>query len=63
MMENQITPTLNSLAEKWQDPILLELHATRERLANEYGNDIRVICDAARTGFLSHTKIKNTVVN
>ncbi len=51
-MKNQAAQTLKLESAQWQDPILLELHATRERLANEYGNDIRAICEAARRGNL-----------
>ena len=42
----------------WQDPILLDLHATRERLAQAYGNNIKNICDAAR-----HGEFKNIFYN
>ncbi len=53
-----INPISQAIKTPWQDPILLELHATREKLASEYGNDIRVICDAARLG-----KFKNNFYN
>jgi hypothetical protein len=56
-METQITPTINSNAAYCQDTILLELHATRERLANEYGDDIGTICDAVRLGTVRMKKI------
>ncbi len=42
----------------WQDPILLDLHATREKLAQAYGNNIKDICDAAR-----HGEFKNIFYN
>lgn len=58
-MENKTAQTLNIMPSQWQDPILLELHATRERLANQYGNDIRAICDAARHGILMNKNMKS----
>jgi hypothetical protein len=59
-------PHANSIAQAtktpWQDPILLELHATREKLASEYGNDIKAICDAARIGLLGNKNAINSVL-
>jgi hypothetical protein len=59
------TPHANSIAQvtktPWQDPILLELHATREKLAYEYGNDIKAICDAARQGLLRNISFNNEI--
>jgi hypothetical protein len=37
----------------WQDPIVEEIHQTREKIAQAYGNDIHAICEAARHGKLS----------
>lgn len=37
----------------WQDPIVAEIHHTREKIAQAYGNDIHAICEAARRGELS----------
>lgn len=51
-LEDTQTTSVENTKTPWQDPILLDLHATRERLANAYGNDIRAICDAARAGYL-----------
>jgi hypothetical protein len=49
-----INPISQAIKTPWQDPILLELHATREKLASEYDNDIKSICDAARIGLLGN---------
>jgi hypothetical protein len=60
------TPHANSIAQAtktpWQDPILLELHATREKLASEYGNDIKSICNAARIGLLGNKNAIKSVL-
>lgn len=56
-MENQATQTPKLEPAQWKDPILLELHAVRERLANEYGNDIHAICEAARLGAFSNINL------
>ena len=37
----------------WQDPLIAEIHQTREQIALAYGNDIHAICEAARRGELS----------
>ena len=37
----------------WQDPLVAEIHQTREKIALAYGNDIHAICEAARRGELS----------
>lgn len=37
----------------WHDPLVAEIHQTRERIALKYGNDIHAICEAARCGELS----------
>ena len=37
----------------WQDPILQEIYATRERISNAYGNDLHAIVVAAQRGDLS----------
>ena len=37
----------------WQDPLIAEIHQTREQIALAYGNDVHAICDAARRGELS----------
>ena len=56
MLTLQMHSTTPQVKTPWQDPILKELHATREKLASEYGNDIRAICDAARFGLLRNLK-------
>lgn len=37
----------------WQDPIVAEIHRTREKIARAYGNDIHAIFAAAQRGELS----------
>jgi hypothetical protein len=37
----------------WQDPIVTEIHQTRERIAQSYGNDLHAIFMAAQRGELS----------
>ena len=37
----------------WQDPIVAEIHQTRERISQHFGNDIHVIFAAAKRGELS----------
>jgi hypothetical protein len=37
----------------WQDPILQEIYATRDRISNAYGNDLHAIVVAAQRGDLS----------
>jgi len=37
----------------WQDPIVAEIHRTREKIAQAYGNDIHEIFAAAQRGELS----------
>ena len=52
-LEDTQSASIQNTKTLWQDPILLDLHATREKLASAYGNDIRSICEAARMGHLS----------
>jgi hypothetical protein len=59
MYTAQTNPTIQATKTPWQDPILVELHATREKLAREHGNDIKIICDAARRGLF---KLRNQIV-
>jgi hypothetical protein len=37
----------------WQDPIVTEIHQTRERISQSYGNDLHAIFMAAQRGELS----------
>ena len=37
----------------WQDPIVAEIHQTRERIARYFGNDVHAIFAAAKRGELS----------
>ena len=37
----------------WQDPIVAEIHQTREKISQLYGNDLHAIFAAARRGELS----------
>lgn len=37
----------------WQDPIIAEIHKTREQIAQRYGNDLHAIFAAALRGELS----------
>jgi hypothetical protein len=55
-------PISQTIKAQWQDPILLELHATREKLASEYGNDIKSICNAARIGLLGNQNAIKSVL-
>jgi hypothetical protein len=32
----------------WQDPIIAEIHKTREKISLSFGDDIHAICEAAR---------------
>lgn len=32
----------------WHDPVVAEIHATRERLAEQYHNDLRAYSEAAQ---------------
>ncbi|MDP2751812.1 MAG: hypothetical protein Q8O31_04300 [Rhodocyclaceae bacterium] len=58
----------------WHDPIVAEIHATRDRLANQYQNDLVAYSKAAEThcrmlGFnvieqdkhLRHTHVSNII--
>jgi hypothetical protein len=44
----------------WHDPIVEEIHQTRERIAQMYDNDIHAIFEAARHGELSKQLIADT---
>ena len=41
----------------WQDPIVTEIHQTREKIAQAYGNDIHEIFVAAQRGELSNPSV------
>ena len=36
----------------WQDPVISEIHLTREKIAARFGNSIHAMCEAARLGQL-----------
>ena len=37
----------------WQDPIIAEIHQTRDKISRSYGNDLHAIFTAAQRGELS----------
>jgi hypothetical protein len=41
----------------WKDPIVAEIHEIREKIAQEYGDDLHAICEAARRGDLSKSSV------
>ena len=40
----------------WQDPVISEIHLTREKIAARFGNSIHAMCEAARLGQLGQTE-------
>jgi hypothetical protein len=42
----------------WQDPIIEEIHQTRQQIAEAFGNDMHAICEAARRGELHKAFIR-----
>jgi hypothetical protein len=38
---------MNTPRDAWHDPIVAEIHATRERLAHQFGNDMQAYSKAA----------------
>ena len=45
----------------WHDPLVAEIHETREIIAQAYSNDIHAICEAARRGELSKSPFAKPV--
>ena len=43
----------------WQDPIISEIHQTRDKISQSYGNDLHAIFTAAQRGELSKPPISS----
>lgn len=41
----------------WRDPIIAEIHQTRDKISRSYGNDLHAIFTAAQRGELSKAPI------